>query len=369
MKPTYEDVAALYVATFDRAPDQAGLEYWLNSGLSLEEISQSFFDQPETQELYGDDTSTEDFVTNVYNNVLDRSPDDAGLQYWVNELESGNIDDSTFILAIVNAAKEHPEDAQTLETKTNIGLSFANAGLNDIDLAKEVIDMVEGDSVYTGTNLSGNSGKPDWAGSGTGNPDGTQQDGSGASQDHGHNAGANSALNLINAVSDQNLELTPEEIDSLKFMYQEEKLAGDVYEALNDMYDVQVFANIAQAEDRHEASVEDLLVNAGVDISDLQALDVGEFQNEELQSLYDTLMEQGSQSLEDALNVGVAIDETDIADLENYLQDDTLNPSIKVVYQYLDDGSYNHLEAFNNTLESLIGTVTTTTDDGDLATA
>ncbi|WP_367278395.1 DUF4214 domain-containing protein [Sulfurimonas sp.] len=43
------DVCKLYVATFNRAPDAAGLSYWVNnSGLSIEGIAQSFFDQPET---------------------------------------------------------------------------------------------------------------------------------------------------------------------------------------------------------------------------------------------------------------------------------------------------------------------------------
>jgi len=42
--PTRESVTKLYVATFNRAPDSAGLNYWLNdSGLQLEQIAQSFF--------------------------------------------------------------------------------------------------------------------------------------------------------------------------------------------------------------------------------------------------------------------------------------------------------------------------------------
>ena len=52
--PTQENVTKLYVAFFGRAPDQAGLNYWVtNSGLSLEGITQSFFDQQETKDKYG----------------------------------------------------------------------------------------------------------------------------------------------------------------------------------------------------------------------------------------------------------------------------------------------------------------------------
>ena len=53
-QPNNTSVAKLYVATFDRAPDSAGLDYWVNlSGLSLEEIATSFFDQPETKFFVG----------------------------------------------------------------------------------------------------------------------------------------------------------------------------------------------------------------------------------------------------------------------------------------------------------------------------
>ncbi len=50
-EPTCESVTKLYIATFNRAPDASGLCYWLNSGFSIEEIAESFFDQPETQAL------------------------------------------------------------------------------------------------------------------------------------------------------------------------------------------------------------------------------------------------------------------------------------------------------------------------------
>ena len=43
---TDENVAELYVATFGRAPLGTGLDYWVNdSGLDLENIATSFFDQ------------------------------------------------------------------------------------------------------------------------------------------------------------------------------------------------------------------------------------------------------------------------------------------------------------------------------------
>ena len=139
---TYDEIVELYIATFNRAPDTEGITYWMNSGLSLEEIAQSFFDQEETENLYADMT-TADFIDSVYQNVLDRMPDEAGKAYWLNELDTGNISQDKFILAVVNAAKEHAEDAQTLEAKILVGTEFAQAGLNDTELAKDIMDKLE----------------------------------------------------------------------------------------------------------------------------------------------------------------------------------------------------------------------------------
>ncbi|MEB4592469.1 DUF4214 domain-containing protein, partial [Candidatus Thiothrix sp. Deng01] len=83
---TNANVTKLYIATFDRAPDGAGLSYWVNnSGLSLEQIAQSFFDQPETQTKYAG-VDTETFVKTIYQNVLGREGEPAGVAYWVGEL-------------------------------------------------------------------------------------------------------------------------------------------------------------------------------------------------------------------------------------------------------------------------------------------
>ena len=136
---TQADVAELYIAFFDRAPDPAGLEYWMNSGLTLEQISQSFFDQPETQAKFPDGMKTEEFINEVYEHVLERTPDQAGLDYWKEQLDNGLIPKDKFILAIVNAALDHPGDAKTIEEKTDAGLAYAEAGLNDQSLMFDVI--------------------------------------------------------------------------------------------------------------------------------------------------------------------------------------------------------------------------------------
>jgi len=147
--PTLENTTKLYVATFNRAADAGGLDYWANgAGLDLEGIAQSFFDQPETKEAYPTDSSNTDFVEAIYQNLFNRASEAAGLAYWVAELDSGRIAKSTFILAVINGAQDTEEfgkDATILTNKTTVGLAFANAGLNDLTDAREIMLGVTAD--------------------------------------------------------------------------------------------------------------------------------------------------------------------------------------------------------------------------------
>jgi uncharacterized delta-60 repeat protein len=143
------NVAKLYVATFNRAPDTLGLDYWVyQSGLGIEQIAQSFFDQPETQTLYPAGTSTTSFVTSVYSNLFNRAPDQLGLEYWVHELDIGSIAKQNFILAVINGAQdtEISLDITILTNKMDIGLFFAQEDLNNVDDAKLVMENINSES-------------------------------------------------------------------------------------------------------------------------------------------------------------------------------------------------------------------------------
>ncbi|MCH8618319.1 DUF4214 domain-containing protein [Undibacterium sp. TS12] len=82
----------LYQAAFDRKPDAAGLGYWIadmDKGSSLSTVAAGFFQSAEFQKLYGANPSTTTLITNFYQNVLHRAPDQAGFDYWNKELSSG----------------------------------------------------------------------------------------------------------------------------------------------------------------------------------------------------------------------------------------------------------------------------------------
>jgi hypothetical protein len=131
---TNESVTKLYVATFDRAPDADGLQYWVNTKAPLEDIASSFFEQDETKALYPDDYSNIDFINSIYMNLFKHSPDQDGLTYWQEKLDTNQISKSTFILAVVNGALG--DDKAILDNKTAVGLVFAEGGFINLELAK-----------------------------------------------------------------------------------------------------------------------------------------------------------------------------------------------------------------------------------------
>ena len=144
------------------------------------------------------------------------------------------------------------------------------------------------------------------------------------------------------------IRLSDEEINGLLQMREEEKLARDVYTALNAKWNANIFKKIARAEQKHMNAVGRLLKK--FDIEDPITNDtIGVFSNPALENLFTTLLAKGSKSYLDALMVGAQIEDMDINDL-NVLIGATDKSNIKRVYKSLRKGSYHHLKAFNKTI-------------------
>jgi hypothetical protein len=82
----------VYQAAFDRAPDKAGLGFWISSienNVSLVAVAAGFIASKEFTELYGVNPSNEVFVTRLYANVLHRPYEQAGFDFWMNALDKG----------------------------------------------------------------------------------------------------------------------------------------------------------------------------------------------------------------------------------------------------------------------------------------
>ncbi len=129
----------------------------------------------------------------------------------------------------------------------------------------------------------------------------------------------------------------------LLFIIEEEKLAHDVYVALGEVWDARVFANISRAEVQHAELMADLLDAYGLD--DPRSSELGVFQDATLQALYDDLVAQGAESWDAAVQAGITIERTDIADLEATIAG--APDDVRAVLEYLLAGSQRHLEAFS----------------------
>ena len=143
--------------------------------------------------------------------------------------------------------------------------------------------------------------------------------------------------------------LSQAEINDLKFLREEEKLARDVYLYSYDKYQLMIFDNISQSEQRHMNSVLNLMNKYG--IPDSASTEIGVFNNLDLQKTYNTLTLQANISSVNALIAGATIEDLDINDIDRFTAN-TTKPDLLNVYSNLVCGSKNHMRAFTSWLEN-----------------
>jgi peptidoglycan/xylan/chitin deacetylase (PgdA/CDA1 family) len=98
-------VVRLYLAAFDRAPDAAGLAFWIGrvrTGASLPWVAAAFSATPEFGSVFGG-VDQAGYVRLLYQHVLHRPPDAGGQQYWTAALASGRLTRSAVLLAFSDA--------------------------------------------------------------------------------------------------------------------------------------------------------------------------------------------------------------------------------------------------------------------------
>ena len=142
--------------------------------------------------------------------------------------------------------------------------------------------------------------------------------------------------------------LTLDEIATLLWMREEEKLARDVYIKMTEYYPVDVFSNIAAAEQKHFDAIGRKLEQYG--IADVAKTEIGAFYDPVLQKMYEDFVADGLISYVDALFVGVDIEEADLVDLTVAI-DETDSRPLKRTYSRLLIGSQHHLDSFIKLLE------------------
>lgn len=112
----------LYQAAFNRAPDAGGLGYWTNDldhGVALNDVAQAFVTSPEFAARYGtlDDNQ---FVNQLYENVLHRAGEQTGVEYWTTHLTAHDLTRPQ-VLAYFS---ESPENQAALIGTTQNGMVY-----------------------------------------------------------------------------------------------------------------------------------------------------------------------------------------------------------------------------------------------------
>jgi len=101
----------IYQAAFYRTPDSAGLKYWIglmDAGVTLSAVSSAFIASAEFQRLYGPKPTNELFITKLYDNVLHRAPDPGGYAYWLGLMNTGGVDKTS---ALINFSESNENQA------------------------------------------------------------------------------------------------------------------------------------------------------------------------------------------------------------------------------------------------------------------
>jgi len=164
--------------------------------------------------------------------------------------------------------------------------------------------------------------------------------------------------NIGNVQSQVNIlpkeSLSAEELNSLAFLREEEKLAMDVYISLYNKWGVKIFDNISKSENSHMSMVLSLLNK--YDLPDpVGTNNVGVFNNNNLQTLYNQLVFEGNKSILNAYIVGATIEDLDLYDIKVAMLNID-NQDIRYVFDILAKGSRNHMRSFYKNIISAGGT-------------
>ena len=168
-------------------------------------------------------------------------------------------------------------------------------------------------------------------------------------------------------------ELTQDNKDDLAFMGNEERLAYNVYMYLYDYHgdSIDQLYNIStNSETYHINIVRQLVEKYNITEDDLTILDTNpvassstsqddlpsdKYDIDDIQNLYDYLIDKGKNSTQDALEVGCMVEVTDINDLNDKIDNAEASGAQDLIdgFNILRDGSYNHYWAFDNGLKNI----------------
>jgi hypothetical protein len=176
---------------------------------------------------------------------------------------------------------------------------------------------------------------------------------------------------VTNALLTPKSTLSQELKNTLSYMGNEERLAHDIYLKLYETYPLSQLKNVAtNSETQHIEAVQLLIQKYIADVSeftniidgaelnykytDVSDMEMGVYDVQAIQDLYNALLARGSVSQQAALEVGCIVEVTDINDLNEdiALAEESNATDIVSTFTFLRNGSYNHYWAFDGALKS-----------------
>ncbi len=160
MAVTAQQLQQLYVGYLGRAADQAGLDYWLTelnaegATITLENVRANFVnEQPEYADAYSG-LNRQQTVSQIYQNLFNRTPSDAEVAYWTYN-SSVNIDQ--LIVAFLEAAS--PVDRLVIDNKVVIAQQITSAYAGSSLEGSELTDaLAAADDAYAVAPVIGSDG-------------------------------------------------------------------------------------------------------------------------------------------------------------------------------------------------------------------
>lgn len=127
----FNTVQKLYIAFYQRPADPSGLVYWASrldaAGGSLSGIIDAFATSAEAQALYGtiNANTIGNVVDAIYQALFNRAPDAAGKQFYVNGFAEGRFTPGSIALDILNGAQG--DDLVAINNKVTVANRFTEA--------------------------------------------------------------------------------------------------------------------------------------------------------------------------------------------------------------------------------------------------
>ena len=108
----------LFEAALDRTPAEDGLRFWvqqIEAGTPPRDLARAFAGSAEFTGRVGGAATDAAFVTALFEGVLDRAPEQAGLDHWTGRLAAGAQDRPGLLLAFAESAEHVTRTAENIE--------------------------------------------------------------------------------------------------------------------------------------------------------------------------------------------------------------------------------------------------------------